>query len=290
MERWSRDQVSDTISACPSKRDYLASGEPPSTFPPSNSPRAIWRFSNSSRSIDSSDPRTSWRSLGAAVSDLRRLQLLYQHGYLDRPRPQLDYFHAGGSSPLVYGLASRGAGRLRRDRDIPFEKMQWAGRKKTVGRVFLEHTLLIADFMVGLELSCRNRTKVRFIPEPEIPLPPRTSSSKRPFRWAVPVSGGQKLSAIPDQVFALEMLDDPSEPKRLLIFLEADRGTMPLVRTNSNFTSYARKLSAYEATWKNGIHRSRFGFERMRVLTVTTNAVRTSRIRETCKKLNRGQG
>src|SRR6266571_2918739 len=38
---------------------------------------------------------------------LRRLQLLYHHGYLDRPLAQIDYYQKGGSRPMVYGLGSK---------------------------------------------------------------------------------------------------------------------------------------------------------------------------------------
>src|SRR6202158_6491515 len=39
---------------------------------------------------------------------LRRLQLHFHHGYLDRPAAQLDWY-AEGSEPMVYGLGDRGA-------------------------------------------------------------------------------------------------------------------------------------------------------------------------------------
>src|ERR1700687_1546928 len=39
---------------------------------------------------------------------LRRLQLLFHHGYLDRPAAQLDWY-AEGSEPMVYALGHRGA-------------------------------------------------------------------------------------------------------------------------------------------------------------------------------------
>src|SRR3989442_921227 len=41
---------------------------------------------------------------GSSQQVLRRLQLLFHHGYLDRPWTQLDYFHRSGSRPLVYGI------------------------------------------------------------------------------------------------------------------------------------------------------------------------------------------
>src|SRR6185503_1827467 len=40
---------------------------------------------------------------GSPQSILRRLQPLYHHSYLTRPRAQLDYYHKGGSREIVYG-------------------------------------------------------------------------------------------------------------------------------------------------------------------------------------------
>src|SRR6185503_4529649 len=49
---------------------------------------------------------------------LRRLQLLYHHGYLERPRAQLDYYHKGGSRTMVYGMGDKGAALLKSDRRV----------------------------------------------------------------------------------------------------------------------------------------------------------------------------
>src|ERR1700687_5327722 len=44
---------------------------------------------------------------GSPQTTLRRLQLLFHHGYLDRPAAQLDWY-AQGSEPMVYALGNRG--------------------------------------------------------------------------------------------------------------------------------------------------------------------------------------
>src|ERR1700688_2034028 len=48
---------------------------------------------------------------GCRQTTLRRLQLLFHHGYLDRPAAQLDWY-AQGSEPMVYALGNRGAAAL----------------------------------------------------------------------------------------------------------------------------------------------------------------------------------
>jgi len=76
----------------------------------------------------------------------------------------------------------------------------------------------------------------------------------------------------------------------ILCFLEADRGTMPVERTKHSASSITRKLHAYAATWKAGIHRSRFGIPRLRVLTVTTTESRCESIRTAASAVGGGHG
>jgi hypothetical protein len=44
---------------------------------------------------------------------LRRLQRLFQHGYLERPRCQIDYYQSG-SRRIACGLGNKGAAWLKR--------------------------------------------------------------------------------------------------------------------------------------------------------------------------------
>ena len=92
---------------------------------------------------------------GADTQILRRLQCLFHAGYLDRPRCQLDFYHAGGSRAMVYGLASRGAGVMRQKFDLPFSRMDWDTKNRNVGRIFLEHALMTAEVLIAFEVACR---------------------------------------------------------------------------------------------------------------------------------------
>jgi DNA-binding Lrp family transcriptional regulator len=224
---------------------------------------------------------------GSRQQVLRRLQTLYHHGYLERPRCQLDYYQHPGSRSITYGLASRGAAHLRRADDIPFSRLDWTSRNRAVKRLFLEHALMVSDIMVALEIACRKRGDVRLLIEHEIPLPAETRNQRAPFQWTVTGSGKEKLGVIPDRAFALEFGD---KGERILCFLEADRGTMPVERAKHDASSIARKLYAYALTWKAGIHRSRFGTSRVRVLTVTTSESRCESIRTAASAVSGGHG
>ena len=222
---------------------------------------------------------------GSPQQLLRRLQLLYHHGFLERPRAQLDYYKEGGSRHIVYGLGNQGGTLLRKERGDAFRKVSWGEKNRAVGRIFLEHALLISDVMVAIELSCRERG-IHLIHEEDIDLPVKG----RPFQWTVDIRRGVRLGVVPDRVFGLELPDAQGKRDRRYFFLEADRGTMPVKRRNLSQTSFHRKLLAYTATWEQDLHRSLFGFHRFRVLTVTSSASRVKSLVDACSQLERGHG
>lgn len=227
---------------------------------------------------------------GSKQALLRRLQLLYHHGYLERPRAQIEYYHQGGSRALVYGLADRGAELLRTTKSDSPQAVEWKSKNRDVKRLFLEHTLLVSDVMVSLELACRRHGRIYLLDSEELASSQDVQTHRKPFCWSVNVNGTSKLGLIPDRVFALEFLDLPAERNRAYFFLEADRATMPVMRDSLRQSSFYRKLLAYEATWTQKIHVSRFGFHRFRILTVTTSQERVGHLIDACRKLPRGQG
>src|ERR1035441_9533156 len=91
---------------------------------------------------------------GSPQQLLRRLKLLYHHGFLERPRAQIDYYHRGGSRHMVYGLGSKGAPFLRRDLDPGLPRVRWGEKNRVTGRVYLEQTLLVGEPLVAIKLAC----------------------------------------------------------------------------------------------------------------------------------------
>lgn len=218
---------------------------------------------------------------------LRRLKLLYHHGYLERPRAQLDYYHRGGSRPMVYGLGNSSREFLEFGEAIPH--LNWSDKNQSVGRIFLEHALLVSDVMVAIELACRERGDIRLITDQDLRAEREDKLISASFHWTVKLHGGRTLGVIPDKVFVLERTDHGTS-NRAFFFLEADRGTMPVIRRNLSQTSFYRKLLAYEATWTQSVHKTRFGFHRFRVVTVTSSAERVRSLVDACSQLERGHG
>lgn len=223
---------------------------------------------------------------GSQQQLLRRLQLLYHHGYLERPRAQLTYYEDSGPRNIAYGLGSKGGELLRREFGIAVNSDSWDEKNHVIGRVYLEHALFVADVMVSLELACRKHGNVQLLYEDDLAI----HSERQPFQWRVTIQSGEKLGAIPDRVFALEYPDASGQSQRAYFFLEADRGTMPVKRRTLSQTSFYRKLLAYEATWTQNIHRQHLGIHRFRVLTVTISTKRVKSLVAACSQLQRGHG
>ena len=190
---------------------------------------------------------------------------------------------------MVYGLNRRGAAMLRHMDGLPYS-VHRTSPSGSVKRLFLEHTLQVAEFMVKLQLACRQHGAVRLITADQLPLPDETRRRREPLRWNVSIKSMEKIGVIPDQVFGLEWKDQTNQPHRAYYFLESDLGTMPVTRRGLRQSSLLRKLLAYESTWVQNLHRSRFGFKRFRVLFITTTPERVSHIIETTRCLERGHG
>ena len=215
---------------------------------------------------------------GSAQNLSRRLQWLFHHGYLERPRAQLQYYERSGSQAIAYGLGNKSGSLLQ------LNPASWGEKNRAIGRMYLAHALWVSDVMVSLELACRQHG-IRLSHEDELNLP-----VEAPLRWRVKLRDGTRLGVIPDRVFALEYQDQNGATQRVYYFLEADRGTMPVVREKLSQTSFYRKLLAYESTWANKVHQRHLGIPRFRVLTVTTSAARVKSLLDACSRLHRGHG
>jgi DNA-binding Lrp family transcriptional regulator len=222
---------------------------------------------------------------------LRRLQLLFHHGYLDRPAAQLDWY-AQGSEPMVYALGNRGAAVLAAEGERG-GALRW-DTSRNVSRQLLRHTLAVAEVMVAFEVACRGTEGVTLIQPEEVlaGAPEATRRLRLPFRWQVEVQEGGKLHRLgvePDRVFGLRFAGAPEHQRNAYFFLEADRGTMPVSRKRLDQTSFRRKLLGYRETWRQGLHRMHLGIPNFRVLTVTTSEERMRHLVAACRSLGSGR-
>ncbi len=224
----------------------------------------------------------------------KRLRLLFDHRFLDVPFLQVLDHQRKGSVPKVYALARKGAAEIKRP---------WGGRNDEIGRQFFEHTLFVTSIMVGLEVGARELGTVRIVPFEQIleDAPREIRDSRYPGRWAPEVTRREAeqitwketIGVTPDKIFGIEFQDAPAGKGRFLVFLEADRGTEPVVRKLTRrgipkpkqLSSIYRKLLAYKSTFNGGLER-RYGFEKgFRVLFVTTKPGRVQTMVDATKTL-----
>lgn len=173
--------------------------------------------------------------------------------------------------------------------------IRWDTKNRNLSRVFLHHTLAVAEVMVAFETACRSREGVQLIRPEEIlaEAPALTRRLRLPCRWRVDVREGEKLHRLgvePDPVFGLRFADAPEGRQVAYFFLEADRGTMPVARKGLGQTFFRRKLLSYQETWRQGLHRTHLGIPNFRVLTVTTSAERMHHLVAACRSLGSGAG
>jgi len=246
------------------------------------------RFVRSYHIIDliaAADPSTSEQKIK------RRLQLLFHGDYLSRPKVQVDSYRAGaGSRPMVYILGNKGIDLLAAKYNFRRSSADWTTKARTATRGTVEHALEVSDFMVALALACSRHGRVEPIFFDEIMhelAPAETRANPRPYHWPVsvrPIPGRWKgreattIYVIPDKIFGLRNLDLPEGKNRAFFFLEADRGTMPVVRPGLDKSSLLRKLIGYGFTHADGLHRQFYGLPNFRVLTVVPTRQRINTI------------
>ena len=207
------------------------------------------------------------------------MRLLYDHGYLDRPLAQLEHFTAG-SRMMVYGMGSR---RMEARRGTS---------PRSLKRPFIQHTLAVAEILVRLESACKGDLTVEFVGMEEALEQIKTDgTSGRKLNWNVSTlfKGTEtNLGVVPDHLFGLR--PRTANGAAVFYFLEVDRGTMPVMRSNLHMSSVYRKLLAYHETWRQGLHISLFDLKRLQVLMVTNGEDRLRHLIAATKTLANGRG
>jgi len=209
----------------------------------------------------------------------KRLRLLYDHKYIDRPKAQSAIFSHADKRPIVYALGNKGASLLSNRYNISMPpSVYWTEKNRKVREKHIEHTLGISDFMVGIEDMCKAAPNLHLIDQDEIlsRSPTQTRRAKYPFRWKTQITHNGKLhdiAILPDYVFGIR---DGYREK--FYFVEIDRGSMPITRRDITQSSFMRKILSYADTFERGLSLKRFEIKGFQVLTVTTSQDRIQSI------------
>lgn len=196
---------------------------------------------------------------GSAQGILRRLQVLYHAGFLDRPRRQQSL----GNIPMVYAPGAR-AERLLGE-PIRSSRRDWAEKNRKMGAGYIDHQLMISRFRAMLVLAA---------PGARIGV---DVWRQGPELWDSVViyraDHVDRVPVAPDAYFVLRLLDEEDGRNRIHCFLEADRSTMTTAR-------YFRKLEGYWRYWRSGRMEARFGVRNALVVTLTRTSYRAMNLAE----------
>jgi len=210
-----------------------------------------------------------------------RLRLLYDHKYIDRPKAQFAIFSHAEKRPVVYALGHKGAFVLSTRYNIATPpSVHWTEKNRRIREKHIEHTLGVADFMIGIEMMCRESDLLELIDQQTIleNAPTEIRNANYPFRWKTQIRHNGKrhdVSIVPDYVFGLRNAETGKEK---FYFVEIDRGTMPISRRDITQTSFIRKILSYADTLDSDLAFKRFEMKGFQVLTVTTSKDRIKAI------------
>lgn len=141
-----------------------------------------------------------------------------------------------------------------------------------------QHSLMVSCITASIELACRERDDLNYIPQSKI-LARADTALRWPTEICDPDSGATfKKDLLPDAVFGLEYLT-PAGKRYRFHALEADRATEPLRSPEIHRKSFVRHLLQYGHYIERGGYREHLNLTApMMVLNVTTSEARLARM------------
>jgi hypothetical protein len=215
-------------------------------------------------------PEPSERPQRTKREILRRLQMLYHNGYVQRRK-------LSDRDPIVYSLGNLGADELTLHFGIDRQEIEWTTKNRESSERYMQHGLLVSRFRHALALALRDVADVHLA----FWEPSGAFQAKVTYRDTVKTREGThtalvERTIVPDGVFVVTAGD-----KRIHYFLEADRSQMSNAR-------FLKKLKAYYAFWatyvKDGKRPS--PIKQMRVITLTISEARKDNLRVTAQKVS----
>src|SRR5580704_18971282 len=159
---------------------------------------------------------------GSGQNVSRSLLALWENGYVERLLGQAEKrILYAGSFPLIYGLTRPGAWLLRKHGfEVRRRLLYETDKQRAAGWRFIEHRVDVSEFMVQLELACRQCESASLIERREIV--DSADKTRRDHRIRlnakVEIDGEHKcLSVDPDEIFGLRW---GNADKEAFFFLE----------------------------------------------------------------------
>jgi len=234
---------------------------------------------------------------GNAANIKARLRVLYDQGLLDRPEAQRHYSRHTTPGAMVYALGRAGARFLREHGEAINPNIDLTEKNRRAGSVFVNHTLAVADFLINLEVACRNSSgDLQLIHQHQLlaVAPEKTRNAREPLRWQTTImneqSRPQSYSVIPDGAFALLSPSAPRDKNVNIYLFENDTGTIPIRRKGQSHRSIRHKLNVYLHGWQAKRHVEQFGSPALQIAIVTNSPARVEHMLDEVLDLTGGLG
>ena len=160
----------------------------------------------------------------------------------------------------------------------------WTDKNRDVSHPYIEHALLIADFMVALECATRAYPDITLLTPREI----RGDKSSASWSLTAMVPGiKDEVAVTPDKIFAIEF---SRTGHRNYFAVEADRSTMPIERRSLTQSSFKKKLLTYYHGHKAKRHTALWGIPGFRVLTLAKSEERIASMIKVVATITGGKG
>jgi len=199
-----------------------------------------------------------------------RIRLLFWHAFLDRCDHQsalVALFNQVGNTASIYQLGTAGKKLLAQRGILPM--------KSRARSPLIPHSVATTEFILAVALASRADGAPKLVDHGDLLLamPEATRALEHPFRFRVPHQDNFKpisLNADPDRLMSLVY----SDQHRHNYCVELDMGTETVARRRNGEivlgkSTIGRKQAAYFWGWSQGRHRSQWGWQGFRVLTIT---------------------
>lgn len=206
----------------------------------------------------------------------RRLEKLWAHDYLDRPKVQLQAYSYAKKRHVVHALGPTGAKWLSANDAVVFPAGKgWHSVNRSLSSPErLVHRNGVVDTIIAIEQAAVQRDGVRIVHEKELLTLNAWPRNLKPHHLPTRVSVKGRMTdraTVPDYTFEIVKILDGQE-RHGLCFLEWDNSTEDFIKADERASSIAQKHFAYADAYKRKLHTNLYGRNNFRVLFVVNGS------------------
>ena len=220
----------------------------------------------------------------------KRLRRFWEEGYLYRT--DLPATTKEGRKPFMYFLDEGAVAVLAKVFNVPVTAIKWRPRDNEIKFFQLAHFVAVNDvrISIGIDAFDRGLTIVKWESENDL----RSRKMEVFLRDSGNAPNKDVVGFRPDGYFVLKVpggLSTTGGAQIIPCYLEVDRATehAPLDPDTNYSNTFTTKIKKYLSHYASGDHRKQFGFDDIRLLTVTTDLKRVEKLINVTQSLGGNQ-